>query len=41
MSVGAALTSLSVWLIDIQRLVLDEEDIPQLASIVTVYGFLS
>ena len=41
MSVGAALTSLSVWLIDIQRLVLDEEDIPQLASIVTVYGLLS
>jgi len=40
MSVGAALTSLSVWLIDIRRLVLDGEDIPQLASIVTLQGEL-
>lgn len=41
MSVGAALTSLSIWLIDIRRLVLDGEDIPQLVSIVTVQGELA
>ncbi|KAH9329592.1 hypothetical protein KI387_001700 [Taxus chinensis] len=40
MSIGAALTSLSLWLIDTQRLALDGQDISQLASIVTIRGEL-
>ncbi|GLJ15964.1 hypothetical protein SUGI_0264000 [Cryptomeria japonica] len=40
MSVGAALTSVSIWLTDTHRLATNRENISQLASIITVRGEL-